>query len=123
LRDGVFFYKVVRGENKNVRRKSFVKKTTQAELSSTLTQLFCFSLIYLDHLEKIYSLRFGIRFECSGSGDFRSRRISLLGQQRKKSDPETELNGNGWFIKAVFRIFVKGGGTKPIIHPLQQIRR
>jgi len=37
----------------------------------------------------------------------------------KNSDPETELNGNGWFIKAIFRIFMKGGGTKPIIHPLK----
>jgi len=60
----------VRGENKNVRRKPFVKKSTQAELSLTLTQLFCFSLIYLDHLEKIYSLRFGIGFECFQFGAF-----------------------------------------------------
>ena len=46
--------------------------------------------------------------------------IALWTRQEKNSDPKTELNGNGWFLKAIFRIFKKGGGTEFIIHPFKK---
>jgi phage host-nuclease inhibitor protein Gam len=46
--------------------------------------------------------------------------IALWIRQEKNSDPKTELNEKEWFIKAIFRIFGKGGGAEFIIHPFQQ---